>query len=132
MLHSVLMFDSSCFSSVSRHAVGLVFRFKSPVAQLILLVKLLNSHSKFVLGATRPSGRHQVLSSVTCRQQPTPKCRCHLPLWAKLICERRPVALCAPCQLCNVQEPCIALLCRNTGILCNRRQQHLVQQRVPR
>lgn len=36
-------FDSSHFFFVSRHAVGLMFHFKSPVVWLILLVNLSNS-----------------------------------------------------------------------------------------
>ena len=80
-----------------RHAVGLVFHFKSAVAWLILHVKLLNSwHSKFAIGAARPAARHKALSGGTGRVQPTPKRRLRVPLQAKLICERSLAALCAP------------------------------------
>lgn len=36
----VLLFDSSCFSAVPRHAAGLTFHFQSPAARLVWLVKL--------------------------------------------------------------------------------------------
>lgn len=117
------MFDSSCFSSVPRHAVGLTFRIKSPVAWLILLVKRLSScTANFPLEpqAPLPGTECSVVSLVTC----SPPQSCQTPLWAQLICERCLVALCIhkpPWCLC---VPCQEELCagawvpslQNTGI----------------